>query len=125
MPGVLLTKETRFKGNPQLALKAARDRGAYLRRDFLDSPEWDRLAKLRGIRLPQWHVPAKPGGLRKYLKLFGIPVTEYLEQQNEKNLAEFQKLNPDWPLRAFVGMLLENWARDSGIWAEDIESEVE
>lgn len=90
----------------------------------MDSEEWDHLAKLHGIRLPQWHTPPTPGGIRRYLKRLGISVPDYLHIANESNLRECARLNPHWPLRAFVGMLLEQQAADSGVWRDDEPGDV-
>lgn len=78
-----------------------------LRTEFAEGLHWAELAKKRGIRLPLWRMPITSGGMRKYLKKLGVEVEQYLEYNNEKNLREFAKRNPEWPLRAWVGLLLE------------------
>ena len=88
-------------------LAAKREAGAYLRKDFLDAPEWDRLARRYGIRLPQWHVPPKFSKISMWLRKLGVTKTAYLEWSGGRDLSDCQRLNPDWPLRAEVGNLLE------------------
>jgi hypothetical protein len=85
-----------------------------LRRDFLDEGEWKRLAKAAGIRLPQWQTPVTTAGMRRSLRKLGVSVKAYLAWSGETRLAEFAARNPDWPLRAWVGLVLEWRARGYG-----------
>lgn len=64
----MFDKATREKA---LASRKARIEAgaAKYRRDWLDSPTWDLLAKSRGIRLPQWHTPPTPRALKTWRKL--------------------------------------------------------
>lgn len=80
-----------------------------LREDFSDAIRWVDLAREAGIKLPLWRARCTTGGMRKYLKKLEIPVEEYLSLNNEKNLRHFNQMNPDWPLRAWVGIQLEWW----------------
>lgn len=75
---------------------------------FQESYTWADLAKERGIRLPLWRLPCTTSGMRKYLGKLGIPVIDYLTDNNERTLKQFGQMNPDWPLRAWVGIQLEN-----------------
>ena len=79
--------------------------------DFADSNLWLELAKERKLRLPLWRFPCTTGGMRKYLKKLNVSVDEYLEYSGEKILKVFPRNNPEWPLRAWVGLVLEwqNW----------------
>lgn len=81
---------------------------------FADSNNWNELARQAGVRLPQWRMKATPGGMRRFLKKIGWSVDKYLDDNNEKTLKVFAQLNPDWPLRAWAGMQLENlfWERE-------------
>lgn len=74
---------------------------------FAERYVWLELAKARKLRLPLWRFPCTTTGMRRYLKKLQIEVPEYLEVNNEKNLRHFGKLNPDWPLRAWIGLQLE------------------
>ena len=90
------------------ALKAKREVGyACYRQDFLDATTWDELARAYGVRLPQWHQGPTPGQMQRWLKKCGVSTTVYWEYSADKPLSEFARLNPDWPLRAWVGLLLE------------------
>lgn len=81
--------------------------GIELRQDFAEAYLWTELAHAIKFRLPLWRLKCTTGGMRRALKKLGIPVDEYLEANNEKNLKAFAKNNPEWPLRAWVGLLLE------------------
>lgn len=104
-----ITQETLAKAQKARAEKQAYAK-ANLRRDFLDSGLWDDLAKQAGLRLPNWSAVCTPGQMAKWLRKVGISTTRYLEFSGEKNLAEFRKRNKDWPLRAWVGLILEERA---------------
>lgn len=75
--------------------------------DFDDRNLWAELARKRGIRLPLWRMPNNPQGIRRRLKQLGWSVEEYLDWCGCRTLGEACALNPDWPLRAIVGLLLE------------------
>lgn len=77
---------------------------------FTDHYHWAELARERGIRLPLWRMACTTGGMRRFLKKLGITVDEYLADNNERNLRVFGQKNPTWPLRAWVGIQLENLA---------------
>jgi len=94
------------RANARAAL-AARRAACTLRRDFLDAGEWDCLAQAAGIRLPQWHQAPTPGAVERWLRRLGVSFASYREYSGDTTLATFSRLNPDWPLRAWVGMLLE------------------
>lgn len=74
---------------------------------FIEQYIWLELAAKRKVRLPMWRLPCTTGGMRRYLKKLGIEVTDYLDYSNEKNLRIFGQNNPTWPLRSWVGLLLE------------------
>lgn len=57
--------------------------------------------------MPLWKTPITTGGMRKWLKRYGVSVPEYLELSNDKNLSMFKKNNPRWVLRAWCGLVLE------------------
>ncbi len=74
---------------------------------FADAYNWTELAKKYKVRLPFWHRPCTTGGMRQFLRKINYPVEEYIARTNSKNLKEFPRLNPDWPLRAWCGIELE------------------
>ena len=51
--------------------------------------------------------------MRTWLRRLGITVVSYIEWYGGGRLGDFAKRNPDWPLRAWVGLMLE-WANDPG-----------
>ncbi len=72
-----------------------------LRQDFLDLPHWREMASVLKVRLPPLKEPCTLKRMRAYVRRVGI---------DHKALAElesFMQLNKDWPLYAFVGLLLE------------------
>jgi len=94
------------------ARKAAIAAGARFRRDWLDAERWDQLARARGIRLPQWHVPPAPRALKRWLRT--LDKAPFAEVFGCSPLRLIQ-LNPTTPLRAFVGPMLElAAAREAG-----------
>jgi hypothetical protein len=115
-------EECRAMQRQALAARAAKQaarRASPLRRHFIDEKTWRTLARARGIRLPLWGKPVTPNAMRRWLKKLGISVKDYLDWQGDgpldpatnKNrratLKDFAERNPDWPLRAWVGLLLE------------------
>ncbi len=78
-----------------------------MRRDFLDDEDWKELADRFYIGLPVWATEPTDKQIRKWLRRFKIPVQEYLNITGYKKISDFREYNPDWPLRAFVGLLLE------------------
>jgi hypothetical protein len=75
------------------------------RRDFKDAPHWEMLASERGITLPQWWVAPTPQKLRRYFRMTG-PHGKWSDVYGISP-AQLIERNPDWPLRAFVGVMLE------------------
>lgn len=77
----------------------------YLCRDFMDAPEWDRLAKLYGVQLPVWSARCSARLMGNWVAKVGLNRNDY------GDLGEWARLNPQWPLRSFVGLMLEERAR--------------
>ena len=78
-----------------------------LRSNFLDDGHWVDLARKYYVRLPIWKTAPTTEKMRYWLRKFRVRETEYLEATGYKVLEDFMRLNPDWPLRAWVGLLLE------------------
>ena len=97
-----LTPEARAKA--QEGRRAALEAAAHFKRDWLDAPVWDELAKARGIRLPLWSKRPTPRFLKRWHESLD---TEPFEAVYGCSPARLIALNPDTPLRAFVGMMLE------------------
>jgi hypothetical protein len=107
------------EANAARAARQAARRASSLRRDFTEEREWRKLAKVRNVRLPPWGQPPTPALMRRWLKRVGISTKDYLDCQGEgpldprtnrnrrPTLRDFAARNPDWPLRAWAGLLLE------------------
>lgn len=111
VPPVLSQEQRVAARNKALASKAAWPR---LRHDFMDANYWDELAKSRGLRLPQWATPITPSNIRKWYHRLNMDAQAYYDWAGSKDIGRFSELNPDWPLRALVGLLLE-WDASRGI----------
>ena len=103
--GRAFTAEDREKA--RVARMARAQASAGLRRDFLDANEWDRLAKAAGVRLPMWAAPATRGSMARWLQKLGVSSDFYCRWSGYARLEQWTEANPTWPLRAFVGLLLE------------------
>ena len=83
-----------------------------LRTRFLDMPYWEELARHLGLGLPKFGTPVTTGKMERWLRTLGISVGEYLRKTGEKNLSEFAARNPDWPFKAWAGLVLELFAEE-------------
>ena len=73
----------------------------------MDSGHWEDLAeKMMPYRLPEWSVRPTIQLMKEWMKRLGIREVIYMESMNT-SLKTWIRLNPTWPLRAFVGVLLE------------------
>jgi hypothetical protein len=79
-----------------------------LTRKFSDAGRWDELAAkyLPRYRLPGWDTPCHPVAMRWWLKRLGMSERAY-EKATATSLEDFIRLNPGWPLRAWIGTVLE------------------
>jgi hypothetical protein len=101
-----MTTEMRAK-----ASATRRVRAATLRRGFADAPAWERLASAAGVRQPAWHEPVTTGAITRWCKRLGIALDAYRTWWGGATLRDFPQQNPDWPLRAWVGLVLEALAQ--------------
>ncbi len=74
------------------------------RSDFTDSRYWDELIAPTKYNLPAWDVPPTPHDISKWL--YRLDVEDY-PAKVKTSPEDMIRLNPDWPLRAFVGLMLE------------------
>lgn len=88
------------------ARKAKVEAGRNLRRDFADDPMWMERAKAHRIRLPAWHYPCEVKLMRRWLRRLGLTEAKYRDMAGA-DCAHFAAHNLRWPLRAFVGCVLE------------------
>lgn len=74
---------------------------------FLDINHWRMLASRYGVNLPKSNLStAKEKHARRFLSRVGIHPEEYNSKVGEK-VAEFFRLNPNWPVYAWAGLVLE------------------
>lgn len=89
---------------------------ANLRDDFGDKAHWRGLASMAGIKMPSWY---KRTTRRDTIKFFNrikkngyteFTFSEYLKDfwGEGVNASNFNDLNPDYPLYATVGLILED-----------------
>ena len=81
----------------------------------MDSKEWNELAGrlLPRYTMPKWSVPCTPEAMRLWAERLDLgpktarsTKTAY-EGMTNTTMEEFIELNNGWPLRAFVGLMLE------------------
>lgn len=75
---------------------------------WADADHWDRLAAVYLPRydLPRWDEPCEPEAMRRWLGRLDMMEKQYIQATNT-GLVAFCELNPTWPLRAFIGTVLE------------------
>ncbi len=104
-----------------------RERSITLRSDFHSDDErnWQELATRAGVALPPYGIPCTTGRMEKFLRKIGLPVREYLEEisgyytpTSKRRLSDWPDHNPTWPLKAWVGVILEYLERRGRIPAE-------
>ena len=93
-----------------------------LRQDFLDAPYWLELGRKYNIRLPAWGIAPTVSNMRTWLHRVGIKQSEYEDYYGKGNFANFPTMNPEWPLRAWFGLVLE-MAEDIG-GLDDIQNRI-
>ena len=98
----LKAKETREKN---------KQAGLLLRQDFADKPEWLRLASEQGVSMPSWWLKPTSGNITKFMKKIDVSIEEFKLVHGISRLSEFEQMNPEWPMWALFGLMLE-WKRD-------------
>ena len=102
-----LTPEVRARALANRRARAEWAR-ANLRSDFLDDPRWVDLARKRGLRLPAWTAICTRSAMVRWLHRLGLSMDWYREQNGYRTVEQWIEANPAWPLRAFVGLCLED-----------------
>lgn len=79
-----------------------------MKADFKDSERWDDMysSMLGRYTSPKWSKPCVVEDMELWLERLNLTVSEYEEKTNT-SLADFIKLNPEWPLRAWIGTAME------------------
>ena len=98
----MFTPEDRAKA--QAARKAKAIAAQHFKRDWLDSPLWDELAKSKELRLPAWSKAPTARFLKRWHESLDNEPFEAVYGCSPSRLIT---LNPHVPLRAFVGQMLE------------------
>lgn len=93
------------KARAARAVHSAERRASTLRMDFADQQHWSDLARELKLRLPPWGIPCTVSRMRTFLHKCNLSQLAY-ERYYDK-LSSFAKNNPDWPLRAWAGLVLE------------------
>lgn len=75
--------------------------------DGSDRANWEQLARGHGSRLPKWQLAVTPRNLERWFRRFGLDVATVLGNWGCHTLRDMSALNPDWPLRAIIGICLE------------------
>jgi hypothetical protein len=68
--------------------------------------EWQKLASAKGLRLPPRDTPCTTAGMERWMHRLGWTGKRFREYC-DMSLSEWIERNPHWPLRAFIGLLLE------------------
>jgi hypothetical protein len=103
----MLRPELHHAARQALNKKMAKNKSKY-RTQFDEAALWERLAWKQGIRLPAWWLAPEPRLIRRYLRLLKISESSYRQACGEGWTVEtFAEKFPDYPLRAFVGNLLQ------------------
>ena len=77
-----------------------------LQGEFADDAYWQELCEKTRYVLPAHDVAATVENIRLWLNRLEIKEGDYREAM-QTSIEDMVKLNPTWPLRAFVGLLLE------------------
>lgn len=113
-----LTPEQReeLRQKSRLTKEAKKEAGKDLFQDFGDDlNHWKALASKAGVRMPASYLPnTEVKYLRRVASKLGIDMQEYVEACGVTNLKALAKLNPNWPIAAEVGLLLEYWDENKG-----------
>ena len=85
-----------------------------LKTDFTDSASWMELADkhLASYDLPRWHEVCSTEKMVQWLDRLDWTEKDFKKWTNT-TLDDFMLLNPTWPLRAFVGLILEHYDEQS------------
>lgn len=80
--------------------------------DFLDARYWDDLAKDLPYVMPRWNRSCTESDMEVWLHRFDLTKAKY-KAMTGLSLRGFIDRNPTWPLRAFVGLLLEDRPKET------------
>lgn len=74
-----------------------------------DAKYWTTLAALYLPRydLPAWNVPYSAEAAETWRDRLDLPLRDWLATGNYRTPEDFAALNPGWPMRAAIGLMLE------------------
>lgn len=78
-----------------------------LKQDWFDAPYWRHLARSRHFRFADYYQPITTRGIRRTLTKLSLTGTEFRKYFGEITYNRYVSLNPNVPLWAFQGILLE------------------
>jgi hypothetical protein len=109
----MFNEEDRLKGIESRDRK--KEEGKLLKHDWHpdDKNHWKKLASKHDVRLPVWYSKADPRGIRKTLRKLGKDSLWFKDVTGFVSAQEHADANPNMPLYAFAGMMLEEIAQES------------
>lgn len=78
-----------------------------IKAEFCDDDAWEVLCEKTKYILPKWEVEATDENIRLWLNRLEIREVDYREAM-QTSIPDMIRMNPCWPLRSFVGLLLEH-----------------
>jgi hypothetical protein len=77
--------------------------------EFSDDLAWQGMMATSKCRynLPDYGIPCSVADMTLWLERVGVEKADFLATGEYRSLEDFITMNPTWPLRAFVGLLLE------------------
>lgn len=76
--------------------------------EFSDALDWRKMAEKHLSRyiLPDWGVPCTEDGMSLWVDRLNISKSEYMTYLNT-SFQDWMGMNPDWPMRAWIGLMCE------------------
>ena len=75
--------------------------------EFKDSAEWDKMLESTRYVMPAWDVMPTVENMELWMDRLDKSKRLYVDR-TQTSLKDWVALNPSWPLRAFIGLLLED-----------------
>ncbi|WP_250519204.1 hypothetical protein [Caballeronia sp. ATUFL_M1_KS5A] len=116
-PDVRMPMTADVQSRAVAASERLRAQGEHLKQRWLDAPMWDRLYSQFNLRKPPSYLPCSPKYMRRYLSKAEVAVSQCLEFTGFRTLKAYGETNPNVPLWAFLGTILE--AKASGVFTSN------
>lgn len=91
---------------------------AAYKQDFKDEKGWREYASRLGIAMPPRHHKPTTGRIAKFRKRAEVSVQEIKDSTGVSTVQELIDCNPDWPMWAIAGLVLEVRAQREGYWIQ-------